>query len=141
MTLSREPSEPEYLVSLVAGQVAAAQVGGGSSLDIRMAVGTAERIIEEIISRADNPEYPAELDPGIVFIDEFSSQRNDGGDKQAGISVGWRRGDEHGPYTATLTPHQVNELMGVIVTAVEEWAEQYGTSFTVLYDREPEDAD
>jgi hypothetical protein len=123
MTISRDPQEAEYLVALVAGQIAAATMASGSAPDLRVSVGTAERIIEEIISRRDNGEPGPELDPGAIWIDEFSSQRNDGSDKRMGINIEWKRGPEIGPEGNTLEPLQVTSLMGAIIRTVEEWVE------------------
>lgn len=134
MTLSRDLNETEYLVALVAGQVAATMLRpnpgdlremeqGWDERVIGVSVGTAERICEEIIQRKDNPERVAELDPGAIWIDVFSSQRNDGGDKRMGINIEWKRGPEIGPEGDTLEPWQVTSLMGAIIRTVEEWAE------------------
>jgi hypothetical protein len=127
MTLSRDLNETEYLVALVAGQHAAAQVTMAPSAlqppDVALAVGTAERICEEIIQRKDNPNPPAPLPPGVIHIDEFSSQFNDGSGKVAGIGIEWFRSDELGPNGNTLSPDQVRSLMGAIIRTVEEWVE------------------
>lgn len=142
MTLSRDLNETEYLVALVAGQHAAAQVTMAPSAlqppDVALAVGTAERICEEIIQRKDNPERGPELPPNALHIDEFSSQANDGSDKRMGIHVEWVRGPEIGPEGNTLAPWQVTSLMGAIIRAVEDWVETEDgdPSLQVLFDRD-----
>lgn len=137
MTLTRDLSETEYLVGLVAGQIQAGRNIAGLGTDIAIAVGTAERICEEIIRRKDNPEQPAPLPPGVLHVDEFSSQFNDGSGKVAGIGIEWFRSDELGPTGNALTPEQVTELFTRVVKLVEEFGDEVGLQ--VLYDREEGD--
>lgn len=141
MTTSRDLHENEIAVALIAGQVASGSDAKkyGGSIDIALCVGTAERIIEEIIQRADNPESPpAPLPGGMIFVDEFSSQNNDGTGKQRGISATWNRGDEFGYEGDELTPEEANTLLGTIISAVEEWNDSFANgSFQIAHDREP----
>lgn len=83
-------------------------------------------------------EYrPEPLPPGVLHIDEFSSQAADGTDKRMGIHIEWLRGPEIGPSGNTLTPDQIDGLFGAVVSVVEEWAETHGgSSLQVLYDRD-----
>lgn len=136
MALSRAPQESEILVAIVAGQIAAQ--APGYPPDIAVAVGTAERICEEIINRTDHGDPPPPMVPGLIFIDEHSSQRHDGSDKQRGISVQWKRGEEFGYEGDELTAQEANDLMAAIVAAVEKWNdEKQNGRFTVAYDTEP----
>lgn len=81
-------------------------------------------------------EYrPEPLPPGVLHIDEFSSQAQDGGDKRMGIHIEWLRGAKLGPDGNTLTPDEISELFGAVVSAVEQWVGDR-SDLQVLYDRD-----
>ncbi len=126
----RALEEGEIVTALIAGQVAAAWTANDCKIDIGIAVGTAERIQLEIIQRADEPIKTTPLDPGILFVDEFSCQRNDGSDKHDGVAVEWAKG--------TLSHAQQRYLLGLVVKVIEDYAETVidPSGLTVMYDRD-----
>jgi hypothetical protein len=71
----------------------------------------------------------------VLHIDEFSSQAQDGGDKRMGIHIEWLRGARLGPDGNTLTPDEISELFGAVVSAVEQWVGDR-SDLQVLYDRD-----
>lgn len=141
MNIDRELKDHEVTAALVAGQIvgAARALGADETADkvIQNAIGTAQRIIGELVARTDgDDDMPAPMLPGILFIDEHTSQRNDGSDKQRGISVVWKRGEEFGYEGDELLAWQSRSLMGAIIRAVEEWVDSEDGSSDLTVDHD-----
>lgn len=140
MKLHRDPTEPEYLVALVAAQALPALIEiGPPERPLTEVVDTAvtygEDLVRQVVDRADMREAdepgPTPLPPGILFIDEFGSQNREGGDERKGISIDWS-------VATDLAHDQVSALMGAVIDAVEKFVDSKPalSSISVQYDRD-----
>lgn len=119
-------SESERLVSELAARI----LPGLHPVSEHVSIGAVERAVEyaeRIVREVQRHELDSvddrgpELPPGVLHVDEFSSQFPEGTHRTAGIHIEWRRGPEIGPSDNTLSGEEVEQLKARVITALEDF--------------------